>query len=278
MNLAEHLGTGAVAVASGVTIELVMRCLRRWRTPTKPPEASPPALATTEEVPPMGRPGHITKPDLPPGAHRELVDLLHDLHVRSGRMSMRTIGELTRRPHTTVHKALSSPELPDLHVVMAIGLVLANVVRSSDQDALLDDVQERIETLWKKAAHEGRPPAVGTILEVVTETWAEFSRGEGMASWGINLPDYSQLARCPFLSVTLRNGLVTLVVSTPDWAAINAVEDPQQWHRLFECAVIKKLDYFLHVWVEHVPGFDTIANPCPPPSYFANLRAERGVP
>ncbi|NED06716.1 hypothetical protein G3I55_34290 [Streptomyces sp. SID6648] len=173
MNLAEHLGTGAVAVASGVTIELVMWCLRRWRTPTKPPETSPPALATTEEVP-RWRPGHITKPDLPPGAHRELIDL----HLRSGRMSMRTIGELTRRPHSTVHKALSSPELPDLHVVMAIGLVLANVVRSSDQDALLDDVQERIETLWKKAAHEGRPPAVGTVLEVVTETWAEFSRGK----------------------------------------------------------------------------------------------------
>ncbi|MEU5132957.1 hypothetical protein [Streptomyces californicus] len=98
-----------------------------------------------------------------------------------------------------------------------------------------------------------------------------------MAGWGVGLPDCSQLARRPFLSVTLRNGLVTIVVSTPDWAAIDVVEDPQQWHRLFECAVIKKLDYFLHVRVERVPGFDTIANPCPPPSYFVNLRAERGV-
>ncbi|MCX4536508.1 hypothetical protein ACTU45_18935 [Streptomyces sp. 24-1644] len=263
MSLTENLSDGAVAVLAGVVIELILwggRQLRR-RLPIDPPELPGP---DTKEHMRMGRPGQLTKPNLPPGSHRDLISLLHHLHLLAGLLSVRTIAELARRSPSTVHKALTGTELPDLHVVMAIALVLADAARSDDRDRILDDVDSRVEAMWLEAQREGRPPAPKTVQSVVEETWAEFSRGENpWANVILNPVDYSQLARCPILSVSLRSGLVTVLVSTPDWDALGTVEDPQEWHLLFQTAVIKKLDYFLHVWIKLVPGFDTVANPCP---------------
>lgn len=213
----------------------------------------------------MGRPGQFSKPHLPPGSHRDLIDLLHDLHLKGGgRMSIRDIAERARQPHSTVHKALTGPELPDLHVAIGIGLALARAVRTDDHEAHQDDVDRRIEQLWREAAREGQPPSGESVRTAVRECWGEFARGEGeWARLARQLPpsaDLTQLARCTILSTDLRSGLVTVVASTPDWDALGVVEDPQQWHQIFEVAVIKRLDYFLHVWVKSVPGFDTVAS------------------
>jgi tetratricopeptide (TPR) repeat protein len=56
--------------------------------------------------------GALPRPEVPPGPHRELVDVLHDLHHRAGWPSLRRLAEQTGVSHTTVSKALSSPTLP----------------------------------------------------------------------------------------------------------------------------------------------------------------------
>ncbi|KRF34219.1 hypothetical protein ASG94_15975 [Nocardioides sp. Soil805] len=49
---------------------------------------------------------------MPPGAQRDLVVALHDLHHRAGWPSLRTLARETGVSHTTVSKAFSSPSLP----------------------------------------------------------------------------------------------------------------------------------------------------------------------
>jgi hypothetical protein len=63
----------------------------------------------------------LPRPDLPPGAHRELVDALHDLHHRAGWPSLRILARETGVSHTTVSKTFSSPTLPNwgtLHLLV----------------------------------------------------------------------------------------------------------------------------------------------------------------
>ncbi|WP_107771263.1 ATP-binding protein [Nocardioides sediminis] len=54
----------------------------------------------------------LPRPDLPPGAHRDLVDALHELHHRAGWPSLRTLARETGVSHTTVSHALSSAKVP----------------------------------------------------------------------------------------------------------------------------------------------------------------------
>lgn len=56
--------------------------------------------------------GSLPLPDLPPGAHRDLVLALHDLHHRAGWPSLRTLSSRTGVSHTTVSKAFSNPRPP----------------------------------------------------------------------------------------------------------------------------------------------------------------------
>ncbi|MFF3315101.1 hypothetical protein ACFYV5_06240 [Streptomyces sp. NPDC003035] len=191
-------------------------------------------------------------------------------------MSVRDIGERARLPHSTVHKTLTGTELPSMPVAIAIGLVLADSVPSTDRDSHLDGAHERIHQLWSEAATEGRTPTRETLKAAIEETWAGFSRLEGWARYVLtDRHGLKQLARCPILAITIRSGLVTVVVSTPDWEALEIVEDPQEWHRLFQTAVIQKLDYYLHVEIKLVPGFDVAANPCPPPEWWRAVRDAR---
>ena len=52
-----------------------------------------------------------TRPDVPPGAARDLVDALHDLHHRAGRPSLRVLAREAGCSHTTVSAVFSSPRL-----------------------------------------------------------------------------------------------------------------------------------------------------------------------
>ena len=54
----------------------------------------------------------LPRPDLPPGAHRDLVEALHDLHHRAGWPSLRTLAQAAGCSHTTVSTVFSSPRLP----------------------------------------------------------------------------------------------------------------------------------------------------------------------
>ena len=56
--------------------------------------------------------GALPRPDIPPGAHRELIDALHDLHHRAGWPSLRRLAAAAGCSHTTVSKAFSTRALP----------------------------------------------------------------------------------------------------------------------------------------------------------------------
>ncbi|HEY0642923.1 MAG TPA: AAA family ATPase, partial [Nocardioides sp.] len=54
----------------------------------------------------------LPRPDIPPGARRELADALHDLHHRAGWPSLRRLASAAGCSHTTVSKVFSSTALP----------------------------------------------------------------------------------------------------------------------------------------------------------------------
>jgi hypothetical protein len=54
----------------------------------------------------------LPRPHLAPGAHRELVDALHDLHHRAGWPSLRRMAAQVGASHTTVSKIFSHSSLP----------------------------------------------------------------------------------------------------------------------------------------------------------------------
>ena len=54
----------------------------------------------------------LPRPDLPSGAHRDLVTALHDLHHRAGWPSLRALARESGVSHTTVSKTFSQPALP----------------------------------------------------------------------------------------------------------------------------------------------------------------------
>ena len=58
--------------------------------------------------------GALPRPDLPPGAQRDLNDALHDLHHRAGWPSLRALAREAGCSHTTVSKAFSTAGLPDV--------------------------------------------------------------------------------------------------------------------------------------------------------------------
>ena len=92
--------------------------------------------------------GVLTRPDLPPGTGRDLVEALHDLHHRAGRPSLRTIAAQVGCSPTTVSAVFSSNRLPTWGV-------LELVVEALDGDV------ERFRALWLAAdadAAEGGGP------------------------------------------------------------------------------------------------------------------------
>lgn len=56
--------------------------------------------------------GVLPRPELSPGAHRDLVEALHDLHHRAGWPSLRSLARATGVSHTTVSTVFSSPKVP----------------------------------------------------------------------------------------------------------------------------------------------------------------------
>src|SRR4051812_6510919 len=56
--------------------------------------------------------GGLPRPELPPGAQRDLIDALHALHHQAGWPSLRTLAREAGCSHTTISTVFSSPRLP----------------------------------------------------------------------------------------------------------------------------------------------------------------------
>ncbi len=96
--------------------------------------------------------GALTRPDLPPGAARDLAEALHDLHHRAGRPSLRTLANHVGCSPTTVSAVFSSPRLPTWGV-------LELVVEAMDGDV------EEFRSLWLAADSPDRaPPGAAPVI------------------------------------------------------------------------------------------------------------------
>ncbi len=61
--------------------------------------------------------GGLARPEVPPGAQRDLVDALHALHHEAGWPSLRALAREAGCSHTTVSTVFSSPKLPSWGVL-----------------------------------------------------------------------------------------------------------------------------------------------------------------
>ena len=61
--------------------------------------------------------GALPRPDIPPGARRDLIDALHDLHHRAGWPSLRRLARQAGCSHTTVSAVFSTARLPSWGVL-----------------------------------------------------------------------------------------------------------------------------------------------------------------
>jgi tetratricopeptide (TPR) repeat protein len=113
----------------------------------------------------------LPRPDLPPGAHRELSEALHDLHHRAGWPSLRTLAKASGCSHTTVSKALSEPRLPSWGV-------LELLVEAMDGEV------ERFHRLWLEAgaasSGERAPPQLAGRLEELAAVRRHLDSGSGL--------------------------------------------------------------------------------------------------
>ncbi len=103
--------------------------------------------------------GALPRPDLPPGAHRDLVDALHDLHHRAGWPSLRRIAAAAQYSHTTVSAVFSTDRPPSWDV-------LAAVVTALDGDEA--DFHARWLAATTPADGSPPPPLAGRREELAT--------------------------------------------------------------------------------------------------------------
>jgi len=90
------------------------------------------------------------RPDLPPGALRELIDALHSLHLAAGYPSTRTLHddlETAGVSHTTIHNVFTTGRLPRWGVVDVLTEAMAKRA-GRDESAEVG----RIRDLWARAA------------------------------------------------------------------------------------------------------------------------------
>jgi hypothetical protein len=107
------------------------------------------------------------RPDLPPGALKELIDALHALHLEAGHPSARTLEEdleTAAVSHTTIHKVFTTGRLPRWGVVDVLAEALA---KRAGRDKSVE--VERIRGLWTRAAEEKVNPNPSLKLSENTE-------------------------------------------------------------------------------------------------------------
>ncbi|MEU9241613.1 hypothetical protein [Streptomyces sp. NPDC048385] len=117
----------------------------------------------------MGKPGVFKKPQLEDGALRDLNDALHTLHLQAGRPTLAEMfGALSVEAQefisrSTLHTALTGPNLPRWNVIDAMVEVLASRARSTTPEEQLP----RFDALWQRAALGDMPADARVEVPIV---------------------------------------------------------------------------------------------------------------
>lgn len=116
--------------------------------------------------------GVLTRPDLPPGVERDLVEALHDLHLRAGRPSLRALASQVGCSPTTVSAVFSSGRLPTWGVLELV------------VEAMQGDV-DAFRGLWLAASSRdgvpaARGPGIAGRREELATVRRHLTRGTGL--------------------------------------------------------------------------------------------------
>ncbi|MFI9031127.1 hypothetical protein [Streptomyces sp. NPDC053560] len=167
-------------VAAGLLLAVLLGLARwgaaRWRLRRS---ASHISLDPLELL--MGKP--LPKPALPPsGAHRELNELLHELHSRAAYPSPFSLARTMGVSRTSLHDAMSKPKLPSKDIAVQLALAYAIQIRwgaSVNPEEKLDDIDRRVQELWEMAYREAALPDPGHLERLVQEVWDDMANGLG---------------------------------------------------------------------------------------------------
>ncbi|MBT2539758.1 hypothetical protein J7E99_03310 [Streptomyces sp. ISL-44] len=256
MNLVEN-------VTAGILVALFLwtarRVRSRWTSRASRNTPVPSDYVMEQQL--MGQSGNLTRPDLPHGAHRDLVDLLHDLHARGGRPSVRTIADLTKLPRSTVHKVMCSKDLGgSSEAAQAIACAHSSrqrhKVTNEEHEEVLDDLAHRVEILWRNAKKEeaGPDPVEAAAMKILSQ----MSNGAGThLPERIADPEWDAITKSRLLGASYdpEHSLLTLWFETPDAVTHFDLEDgtwPEEFARTLSLMVGK----LVHVAVCALPDFE----------------------
>uniref|UniRef100_UPI003F498DD9 hypothetical protein n=1 Tax=Streptomyces sp. CA-136453 TaxID=3240050 RepID=UPI003F498DD9 len=104
----------------------------------------------------VGRPGELKRPQLPDGPLKNLVDALHELHLRAGRPTLSDLARALggRISRSRLHDAFTSGRLPRWDVIDALVEILGSRARGTTPEHELD----RFHALWQSAVSAGEAP------------------------------------------------------------------------------------------------------------------------
>lgn len=121
----------------------------------------------------MGRPGVVTKPQIPRGPRygplHHLFKDLHDLHLSAGWPSLAKIAKGTSGlSKSTVSYVLSQPRLPDLDNLRAVVAALVELMPPPGYD--MDETITHFVDRWTKAATAEASPPPSPRVEALVDT------------------------------------------------------------------------------------------------------------
>lgn len=216
----------------------------------------------------MSKPLH--KRDLPPGAPRELNELLHRLHSRANHPSMRSLENATGLGHTTLSDAMTNKAKPvTKNTVVRLALALAEQgVRGSEADAELDEIDRRVADLWDRADREARPPEPDSVELAARTTWESFAGGQG--PWPrVSHEVTAAMSKATFTCTSVRGNAVEVFVTADDqdtcWVLDCETDETfdSMWREEFAAHLCHRIGKLVDVHVQVLENFEIDHRPHP---------------
>jgi hypothetical protein len=262
MNVVENAAAGLIVAT---LIWLARWTRRRWlhRRHDRARRSHTASAVTTitdpaKEQHAMGSPEHLTRPDLKPGAHRELIELMHNLHRQAKYPSLRSMAKRMKEEMdmkvstTTLSNAMKEPTLAakSTYAGMAQQLVAEiNWGQHGDPEAMADRIDRQVSHLWERASYSSRPPTDIIVRNAVREVWHTIGDGHGPDS--VPREVVEAVRRSDVLTVDVDGKVVWVMVSTLGYEEVNVLdgdsESSKRWQSDFERLVSTWLDAVVHV-------------------------------
>ena len=201
----------------------------------------------------MGSRERLTRPDLKPGAHRDLIELMHNLHRKANYPSLRSVAKpMGVKSPTTVSNAMTKPTLAPKGTYTALAQQLVasiNWGQRVDPEEIADRIDRQVSRLWESASYSNRPPTDMAVKNAVREVWRTIGEGR----WPDSTPRevVEAVRQSDVLTVDVDGKMVWVTVSTLGYEEMDVLdgdnESSKRWQSDFERLVSTWLDAVVHV-------------------------------